>query len=168
MAKGMNRLENYDKLISRYKNKGILIDTNLLLVYLIGSIKPELISKFKRTKSYIKEDYQTLHNLIDYFGLVVTTPNILTEVNNLPNSLDGKYTSRFYQIFSETIMVLEEHCMSSKKAAGTSEFGKFGITDTTLFYISKSNYLLLTDDFRLSQYVQSQNGDVINFNHIRE
>jgi hypothetical protein len=31
----------------------------------------------------------------------------------------------------------------------------------------KNRYLLLTDDFRLSQYFASAGGDAINFNHIR-
>jgi hypothetical protein len=160
-------IELVEKLIVKYRNKGILIDANLLLMLLVGSVKPDMIPNFKRTRVYAKEDYDTLRKLIDFFNKVVTTPNILTEVSNLSNSLEGKYKSQFYEAFSDKISILEERHIESRKAASFKEFDRFGLTDSIIFHISRGNYLLLTDDFRLSQYIQSLKGDVINFNHIR-
>jgi len=160
-------IELLEKLIVKYRNKGILIDTNLLLMLLVGSVKPDMIPNFKRTRIYAKEDYYTLRKLIGCFNSVVTTPNVLTEVSNLSNSLEGKYKSQFYKIFSDTISILEERHIESRKAVSFNEFDRFGLTDSIIFHVSKGSYLLLTDDFRLSQYIQSLKFDVINFNHIR-
>ena len=42
-------LAEVDERIPKYKHKGLLVDTNLLLLYLIGELEPRLISRFKRT-----------------------------------------------------------------------------------------------------------------------
>ena len=36
-------------LLARYYTKGIIIDTNILLLYLVGSTNRERITRFKRT-----------------------------------------------------------------------------------------------------------------------
>lgn len=157
-----------NQLIIKYKNKGVLIDTNLLLLFFIGSINPDFVNTFKRTRKYTKEDYDLIIKLMKYFKFIVTTPNVLTEVNSLSNSLKDKYKVKFYEIFSNTISKLNEFHMQSKEIVDKTEFRKFGLTDSIIYHVSNNKYLLLTDDFRLSQYIQSKNGDVINFNHIRE
>ena len=39
--------------------------------------------------------------------------------------------------------------------------------DTGILRLARGKYLVLTDDFRLSQYLQKMEIDVLNFNHIR-
>jgi uncharacterized protein YacL len=46
-------------------------------------------------------------------------------------------------------------------------FPKLGLTDTAIFRAATGKFLVLTDDFRLAQYLSSQNVDVVNFNHLR-
>ena len=74
-------------LIRRYCQKGVLIDTNILLLFLIGSANQERITKFNRTQQFIPEDYELLLAFIAKFQKLVITPNILTEVNSLANQL---------------------------------------------------------------------------------
>ena len=57
-------IEHIRELIARYSRKGILIDTNILLLYFIGSFDPGLISSFKRTARFSVEDYETLLILV--------------------------------------------------------------------------------------------------------
>jgi len=100
-------IEVIQKYIESYRSKGAIVDGNLLLLY-IGHISPEFIGKFKRTRTYATEDYHTLTDFLKNFKTVVTTPNILTEVGNLANSLSGNYRFAFEEIFSEGIKVLSE------------------------------------------------------------
>jgi len=154
--------------IKKYQNKGIFIDSNLLLLFFIGTINKDYIAKFKRTSAYIPEDYDTLTLFVNQFNNIITSPNILTEVNNLANSLSGEYKIAFYKIFADSISVLEEKYFSSKKALDNPIFHKFGLTDTTILELITGQYLLLTDDFKLSKYAEEKlNLDVLNFNHIR-
>lgn len=55
------------KLLSKYYTKGILIDTNILLLYLIGRVNRERIPKFKRTVQFTPEDYDILLELVSKF-----------------------------------------------------------------------------------------------------
>ena len=47
-------------------------------------------------------------------------------------------------------------------------FPRFGLTDTAILLAAKGKYLVLTDDFPLAQYLQTEAIDVINFNHVRK
>lgn len=158
-----------EKLFEKYRHKGILIDTNLLLVYLIGSsVNADFIPHFKRTKKYTKEDYCLLSDIIEkHFNLIVTTPHIITETSNLSNSLEDKYKLRFSKNFEQYIIKAAEYYTESKIVVKSTEFRKFGLADAAIFHILNHKYLLLTDDFPLCQYVISKKGDAVNFNHIR-
>lgn len=76
-------------LFQKYKNKGILVDTNILLLWIVGHVNRNRISKFNRTEQFLPEDYDLLVKLLNYFGQIITTPNILTEVNSLVNQLQS-------------------------------------------------------------------------------
>ena len=69
------------ELIIRYKSLGILVDTNILLCYLVGLLDPKKIPTFKRTSQFV-EDFDLICALLRSLKKIVTTPNILTEVNS--------------------------------------------------------------------------------------
>lgn len=159
--------EYVNQLVQKYRKKGLLIDTNLLLLYFVGVFDEDVIADFKRTEKYIKDDYYLLINLLDKIQPWVTLPNILTEVSNLSNQLAGNKKDEYFTVFAKGITVLEEHYLESREIAKTQEFKKFGITDAGIKTLAPQKYLILTDDFRLSQYLEKQKIDVINLNHLR-
>lgn len=55
------------EILAKYKNKGALIDSNLLLLYFVGKYEPNLISSYKRTKIYTLQDYRLIDNIVSYF-----------------------------------------------------------------------------------------------------
>lgn len=159
--------EYVSQLIQKHSNQGIIIDANLLLLYFVGVFDENLITSFKRTKKYTKDDYYLVINLLDKFQHWVTLPNILTEVSNLSNQLTGYKKDEYFKIFAKGITLLEENYLESQEIAKTKAFNKFGITDAGISMLSSQNYLVLTDDLPLSNYLQGQGVDVINFNHLR-
>lgn len=154
-------------LFRAYQRKGILIDTNILLLYFVGAVNPERISRFNRTEQFAPEDYQTLLEILAYFPQRITTPNILTETNSLLNQLGEPERSRCFAFFATTISVFNESFINSQIAAQNQGFIKFGLTDCGIAETAQSQYLVLTDDFKLYLYLQSQGIDAINFNHLR-
>ena len=159
-------IEEIRRLISRYVRKGIFIDTNILLLYLIGSYDPNLISRFKRTVQFTTEDYDTLMLLLHPFERFITTPNVLTEVSNFSGHIGEPIRTLYFQTFAEKIAMMEEQYIASSEAAAREEFIKVGLTDAGIFKLPQDQYLILTDDFRLSHYLQKKGIDVINFNHV--
>lgn len=156
------------KLVNRYRKAGLLVDTNVLLLYFIGSFDPAQISRFKRTADrFVAEDYDILVGLLSRFDKVVTTPNILTEVSNLCGQMGGLLPDLYFARFAERISVLDERYVASKELAARKELVKFGLTDAGILRLAEHTLLVLTDDFRLSQYMQKLAVDVVNFNHLR-
>lgn len=154
--------------VRKYRSRGILIDTNLLLLLFIGGVSKSYISSFKRTAVYTQEDYDSLLRLIDHFNRVVVTPNILTEVSNLANGLHGVRLEEFYMVFSKSLSILSELYIESSTVSNIHGFHSYGLADTGIIAIAKEKYLVLTDDLRFAAFAARQGVDVINFNHIRE
>lgn len=99
--------------LTPHKNKFVVIDTNLLLVYLVGCVDPQLITKFKKTNSrYCAEDFKILNDLIKKF---VTTPNILTEVSNLGGHLKDNAKNRFFALLARFIQQTPEKYIQSSE-----------------------------------------------------
>lgn len=154
-------------IVSKYAGQGVLIDTNILLLLFIGSFDRALIPSYKRTRQFVVEDYDTLTSFLDNFSILITTPNVLTEVSNLAGQLGQRKEAFYRDVFTKSIQVLEETYVESKIAINEPVFSKVGLTDSTVICSAKGKYLLLTDDFELSQRFQHLGGDAINFNHIR-
>lgn len=53
---------------------GLLIDTNLLLLLVVGTIDPGYVRRHKRTQRFTTRDYDELVALADLFDVLVTTP----------------------------------------------------------------------------------------------
>jgi uncharacterized protein YaiI (UPF0178 family) len=100
-------------------------------------------------------------------GKIVTTPSILTEISNLADKLADPDREKCFLIFSQFVSTLNEIYIESKEITKNEKFVKFGITDCGILSTVKDKYLVLTDDFKLANYLQSVNIDVINFNHLR-
>lgn len=160
-------MDYFKDLLSSYKHKGVLVDTNLLLVYFIGMYDPDRILKFKRTAAFTLEDFHILFQFFQFFDRIMTTPNILAEVNSLSNQLAEDLKPSYYPHFGKHLSLLNEEYIPSKAIALSAPFDRFGLTDTGIINLVQGKYLVLTDDLRLATYLQNISVDVINFNHIR-
>lgn len=149
------------------RREGLLIDSNLLLLLFVGLYDRTRIEKFKRTTQFTVEDFELLVAFVGRFKEVVTTPSILTEVSNLLGQLPDKLRYSFYQRFAYGLKDLHEHYTPSRELGDEKAFPKFGLTDTAILQAASGKYVVLTDDFRLAQYLEHRNVDVINFNHLR-
>lgn len=154
----------YVQLVQRYVRTGLLIDTNLLLLYLVGILDRGRITTFDRTDKYTLEDFDTLNAIIGRFRNVVTTPHILAETSNLGGQLGGKLREAFFDVLAQATTVLDEQYVASRDAM--QGYRRFGLTDAGIMAIA-GTYLVITDDLPLSNYLLSTGVDVINFNWIR-
>lgn len=134
-----------DGYIEKYRSKGILVDTNLLLLMLIGGVSRSYITQFKRTQLYSPEDYDLLIKVLDKFACVVVTPNLLTEVSNLSNGLSGPRLKQFYEVFAKALSVMQEKYIESVDLTSYPGFYAYGLADAGIVAAAKENYLVLTD-----------------------
>jgi rRNA-processing protein FCF1 len=154
-------------LVQRYRSYGILVDTNVLLLYFIGSFDRALIGRFKRTEKYSLDDFDLLVWLVSRFDRLVTTPNVLSEVNSLSSQLGEPAKTEYFRHFSAKISFLAETYVVSAEAAQLDQFPKLGLTDSGIVQLVKGKYLIVTDDLRLCGFLAKAGIDALNFNHLR-
>ena len=157
-----------DHLIERYQARGLLIDSNLALLYLVGRHDVRLIGdgKYNKLSKYDLEDYRLLVRLKSIFRKAVTTPHVLTEVSNLASDLPEQTKSACLKKFHETFVEIDELSVASMEAAQWQDFHFLGLTDSGLALVSRE-YLIVTDDARLVTKLNDAGLEALNFNHLR-
>ena len=63
--------------------KGYFIDSNLLVLFVVGSARPDIIAKHRRLEDYSVADFELLLDLFNPVDQLFVTPNTLTEESNL-------------------------------------------------------------------------------------
>ena len=76
--------------------RSVLVDANLMLVFVVGSYEPLYVSKHKNTRGYSSEDFYLLRELLAQTHARITTPHILTEVSNLLAQSEGPVKRSYY------------------------------------------------------------------------
>jgi hypothetical protein len=162
-----------EQLFARHAGRSVLLDSNLLLVFLSGLLGVHLFQRFKRISDYTVGDYELLVRLLGCFTVLLTTPHILTEVSNLANSLREPYKRDWFLNLATLITSgqrpagLLEKWVPATVLAGMPEFVAFGITDAALAQLS-SEALVITEDYRLSGVLTDQGIPVLNFGDLRK
>ena len=156
-----------EDLLVRHKGRNVLVDSNLLLLYLIGHCDPRIIPRFVRTQKYTIPDFHLLSGILDrLFKTVLTTPNILTEVSNLATKLSENERPAFFDAMKTRVAALDETYCKSADACEDRNYRTLGLTDAVPLNLCPG-VLVLTDDLPLYQVIASRGHDVINFTHIR-
>ena len=154
--------------LQKYAKRGILVDTNILLLYVVGSFDPKLVPNFKRTQQFTVEDFELVIRLFESFAKIVTTPNILTEVNSLAGQLGEPAKRKCLVNFGIRIESLDEQHTPSSELANAAQWPEVGLTDCGILRTAKGKYLVLTDDWRLAGLSEKLGVDAVNFNHLRQ
>jgi hypothetical protein len=159
-------MSELELLIQKHRAHGLLIDSNLFLLYLVGNTNEQRIPRFDRTQQYTIPEFRLLSHLVGQFRTVITTPHVLTEVSNLAR-LNGpelrKLRAKFHEVVQKTVEFYDE----SRFVTADSLFAKFGLTDAAIGTVSRLPMLVLTDDLPLYLTLVKRGVDAINFNHIR-
>ncbi len=145
----------------------IFVDTNALILLIVGLIDKSLISSHKRTSIFESIDFDNLAFLIGDLDKVVTTPNILTEVDNLLNNFQKGHRWAYYQVLRELIAKSTEKFLESKIIMESNAFFELGLTDSGVLEISKECDFLITGDSRLSDYAKAFGIKVVDLVKIR-
>lgn len=145
----------------------ILIDTNALVLLVIGLIDPKLINRHKRTSIYSKNDFDRLLIVIQKLENLVVLPNIWTEVDNLLNSFSGNYKYPYIQRIKSLVQLTTEEFLSSKTGVNSNFFMQLGLGDALNLALGKDYDLLITADFALSDVATANDIQVYDLVQVR-
>lgn len=92
-----------EQLLVEHRTDGVLVDTNLLLLYVVGAYSPRWIGRFKHTSAFTEDDFELLGRLMGQFQTVVTTPHVLTDLQRSATFLDIFPVSRVVTVRSSFV-----------------------------------------------------------------
>lgn len=147
--------------------KNLVIDTNLLLLLVIGSVENgRHIQTSKRLGDFDLNDYDVLLKIIATFDNVCITPYIATEISNLIDLKDHalvlafKIASVLFSEFKQINVCIEKDCSDDF-------FLRYGITDASLIGLANTHSILTNDNRLLPALFSIEGADVIPFEALR-
>jgi hypothetical protein len=146
----------------------LVIDTNLFVLFVVGTTNRNLVARHKRLKAFSIDDFDLLCRVIGSSLQVLVTPNTLTETSNLLAYIDEPARTQVFETFRALILLTSEEYVESKTACEAKEFLRLGLTDSVLLQITNEPRTLLTTDLALYLSALSRGLSAWNFNHLRE
>jgi hypothetical protein len=151
----------------RLAKNGVIFDTNLFLVYLVGQWSINEIHKFKRTCTYNVNDFLFLKAIEKRVGKLVTTPHILTEACNHCDTLNKANHNQVFAMISDIISIASERSKQASLLTKDPLFNKLGLADMSLIDASMHHHLIVTDDAPCYAAIENAGGLGLNINHLR-
>jgi hypothetical protein len=137
-----------ETLIKKHRRKGVFIDTNLFVLWLVGLVNPK-------------------RSLVEWFGApLVTTPHVLSQVSDLTD-LSGRERTVIRELLKSTIDIVEETYDTARHLVQHPLFERFGLGDASVAAVCERNVVVLTADVQLQLALGLSGLDAINFNHVR-
>lgn len=133
----------------------ILIDSNALVLFLIGSIDIRWVGVEKHTSIYDEQDYYELVDKIQDINKLVVLPNVWTEVDNLLNRTRGNRKYVYLQLLIKLIKESTEEYLKSSQIENDNLLDDLGLTDILLLRYATQCNLLITGDSTLSDHAKA-------------
>lgn len=146
----------------------LLVDTNLLVLFLVGKASPRFISKHKRTRAYTIRDFRLLIELTADASGLSTTAHVLTETSNLVRQFGLPGHKTILDAFRDFTASATERHVPGIDAAGRTEFLRLGLADAAILQAMEPGTRLLTDDLDLYLAAITAGHDAVNFSHERQ
>lgn len=147
----------------------IILDTNLLLLYLIGSYDIDLIGANNLTTNYTKNDFKLLKAKLEIQNPIYITPQILAELSNQSTFFKEPALSEYFGLIIQKLSNFNEGYIKLKDILKNVDLlPKIGFTDVSIFELAKNeNFVVLTDDFELYGRLNSSGYNSLNFAQLR-
>ena len=146
----------------------VIIDTNLLVLLVVGSASKDYIVKHKRLQDYTADDFELLGLLLAGFSDIILLPHVLAEVSSLARQIENPARSRTQDAFKKLIATATELPAQSVLATLRDEFNDLGLTDAMILHLCSLSIngidpTLVTSDVVLANKALSLGYSVIDY-----
>ena len=143
--------------------KAIAIDTNLLVLLIVGLTDRKYIDRHRRLAPvYRAEHFDVVMPIVSKAPKVVCTAHILTEASNLLRQIAEPMRSQIMRTFKRFIDGADEEPIESKRATAAPGFLRLGLTDAAILSLDPAKVQLLTVDHDLHVASSRLGFDVVN------
>lgn len=145
-----------------------IIDTNLLLLLLVGRVSQSLVLQHKRLKAFTDKDFDLLKEHIDDRPIKII-PNIMTEVSNLlVQGVGDPARAALRAEMRDFANVNHEQYIPSRNAVAGDFFYWLGLADCALLDAAGDSDELITVDAGLFEAACGVGIHAVNFNRLRD
>jgi hypothetical protein len=148
--------------------RNAIVDTNLLCLFIVGSIERRQIGLHKRLRAFSEADFDHLLRILSLFPAIMTTPHILTETSNLLRHSPEPLRSLIGEAMARFIGQASEIYSPSVTLVNRSHYHQLGITDCAILVASEENAVIISDDLDLCLAAMAREVGVINYNYFRD
>jgi predicted nucleic acid-binding protein len=142
----------------------LLLDTNVLMLLLIGRWDRASIPTFRRTSTFTPADFDLLERTLSRYPRRVTTPAVLAEVSNLMgNAFHEKVAGTVVQVCGTFI----ERWVPKDQVFADEEFARLGFADASILAAADADTVVLTEDVHLYLAALRRGFLAVNFSHLR-
>ena len=146
-------------------DRDVILDTNLLVLFVVGTASPKYIAAHKRLQAYTALDFKLLTGLLVAVSRVIVTPHVLAETSNLVRHANEPGRTYILETFRDLLWNLDENHVPSLRVAARPEFIALGLTDAVLLEAARSGATLITADFDLYRAALAAGLSVVNFTY---
>lgn len=141
----------------------LLIDSNLLLLLVVGSASRTLIRAHKRLSGYGEKHFDLLTELTRRFSRTVTVPHVVAEVSSLSRQIANPAKAAIHRKLREFVDLATELPIPSAIGFRRPEAVSLGLTDAILLHLCETGITLMTADAALAASAESLRGRVVWF-----
>ena len=150
----------------------VVVDTNLLLLLIVGSTGRHYIRMHDNLGHYDDSDFDTLTAAISLYSDIVLVPHIMAEVSSLARQIRNPARRRIQETLRNLVETTAEIPMPSIIGVRRGEFDRFGLTDALLLGMCAASQSglelsLLTADNDLAVQAEMLGYGVLNFRHLQ-
>jgi len=157
-----------DRVLQGFPTRSLVVDTNILLLLVVGGVEPARLSQRKRTRSLAVTpgEFRLIQDIVRRFAEVRITPTILAETSNLLGGSDQRDRAVLAEMLRTWIEVYEpSHDVIMNY---WNEYLRMGLADAAIIDLAtRENVVVLTDDAVLHNDLWSSGGYSVNLAHLR-
>ena len=147
--------------------RSILLDTNLLVLLIVGLYNKKVIENHKRTRTFTEKDFDLLINHIGRYDVLWVTSHCIAEASNLLKQTNENQAKELLFVLGAFLADKKESHVSQKVIFESIYSMRLGVADTGIIIKSKRVDCVLTVDLDLYIEISRLGYEVINFNHLR-
>jgi hypothetical protein len=146
----------------------VLLDTNLLLLFIVGSVAAERIGAISRTDEFDQSDFEVLLAVLNDFRYTVTTPHVLSQTSDLlGKGVTGELEASLRRRLHQVAVVTHERFVTARKLGNDAFALPYGLADAGVIEAARSGCTVLSTDVALCNELQRRGLEAKNFNHLR-
>jgi predicted nucleic acid-binding protein len=160
-------MTQFDDFERNARTNGILVDTNLLVLLIVGSVNRDRISHFKRTTGYLP-DWDLLTGMLEQIAQRFTLPHVLAEVSALtdmrgPELVNARIT------LCNVISLMQELTIASLDVCASPLYLRLGLTDAAIAAAARQQRCsVLTNDGALYAALSADGSHAALFDDLRK